>query len=62
MWGTTPPRAKLTGDSGNGFAAALIDDCRLFRPLAENQPQGFFGAFATASAKADTQPQTKAHD
>ena len=39
MWGTTPPCAKLTGDSGNGFEAALIGDCRLFRPLAENQPQ-----------------------
>jgi hypothetical protein len=43
MWGTTPPCAKLTGDSGNGFQAALIGDCRLFRPLAENQPQDFLG-------------------
>src|ERR1700736_1641089 len=43
MWGTTRPCAKRTGDSGNGFEAALICDCRLFRPLAENQPRGFLG-------------------
>jgi hypothetical protein len=43
MWGTTPLCAKLTGDSGNGFEAALLGDCRLFRPLAENQPRGFLG-------------------
>jgi hypothetical protein len=43
MWGTTPPCAKLTGDSANGFEAALIGDCRLFRPLAEIQPQDFSG-------------------
>jgi hypothetical protein len=43
MWGTTPRCAKLTGDSGIGFEAALIGDCRLFRPLAKNQPQGFLG-------------------
>ena len=36
MWGTTPPCVKLTGDSGNGFEAALIGDCRLFRLFAEN--------------------------
>jgi hypothetical protein len=29
--------------AGNGSEAALIRDCRLFRPLAENQPQGFLG-------------------
>jgi hypothetical protein len=34
---------QLTGDSGNGFEAALIDDRRSFRPLAENQPQSFLG-------------------
>src|SRR5260370_30200561 len=39
MWGTTPACAKLTGDSGNGFEAALIGDCLLLRPLAGNQPQ-----------------------
>jgi hypothetical protein len=43
MWGTTPPCDKLTGDSGNGFEAALIRDCRLFRPLAENAPQCLLG-------------------
>jgi hypothetical protein len=43
MCGTTPPCAKLTGDSGKGFQPALIGDCRLFRPLAENQPQDFLG-------------------
>jgi hypothetical protein len=31
MWGTTPPCAKLTGDSGSGFELGLIGDCRLFR-------------------------------
>ena len=31
MWGTAQPRAKLTDDSGSGFEAALIGDCRLFR-------------------------------
>jgi hypothetical protein len=31
-----PPCAKLTGDSGSGFEAALIGDYRLFRALAEN--------------------------
>jgi len=36
MWGTTPPCAKLTGDSGSGFEAASIGDCRLFRLSAEN--------------------------
>jgi hypothetical protein len=36
MWGTTPPCVKLTGDSGNGFEAALIGDYRLFRLSAEN--------------------------
>ena len=36
MWETTPPCAKLTGDSGSGFEAALIGDCRLFRLSAEN--------------------------
>jgi hypothetical protein len=30
MWGTTPPCAKLTGDSGSGFEAALIGEYRLF--------------------------------
>jgi hypothetical protein len=34
---------QLTGDSANGFEAALIGDCRLFRPLAEIQPQDFLG-------------------
>jgi hypothetical protein len=34
--GITPPCAKLTGDSGSGFEAALIDEYRLFRALAEN--------------------------
>jgi hypothetical protein len=36
MWGATPPCAKLTGDSGNGFEAALIGDCGLFGLFAEN--------------------------
>jgi hypothetical protein len=39
MWGTTQSCAKLTGDSRNGFEVALSSDCRLFRPLAGNQPQ-----------------------
>jgi hypothetical protein len=43
MWGTTPPCRKLTGDSGSGFEAALIGDCRLFRLSAENQPPGLLG-------------------
>jgi hypothetical protein len=43
MWGTTSPCAKLTGDSHNGFETALIGDCRLFLPLAENQPQCLWG-------------------
>ena len=43
MCGTTSPCAKLTGDSGKGFQQALIGDCRLFRPLAENQPWDFLG-------------------
>jgi len=43
MWGTTPPCAKLTGDSGSGFEAALIGDCRLFRLSAENQSLGILG-------------------
>jgi hypothetical protein len=34
---------KLTGDSRNGLETALIGDCRLFRPLAENQPQCLWG-------------------
>jgi hypothetical protein len=38
MWGTTPSCAKLTGDSDNGFEAALMGDRRLFRSLAKNQP------------------------
>src|SRR5882757_6629692 len=40
MWGTTPPCAKLTGDSANGFEAALIGDCRFFRLSAENWSPG----------------------
>ncbi|HET7124634.1 MAG TPA: hypothetical protein VFI51_11035, partial [Bradyrhizobium sp.] len=32
--GTTSPNAKLTGDSGSGFAALSSGDCRLFRSLA----------------------------
>jgi hypothetical protein len=43
MWGTTSPRAKLTGDSRDEFETALIGDCRLFRLLAENQPQCLWG-------------------
>ncbi len=43
MWGTTSLCDKLTGDSGNGFEAALIGDCRLFCPLAENLPQPLLG-------------------
>jgi hypothetical protein len=31
MWGTTSSCGKLTGDSGNGFEALLIGDCRSFR-------------------------------
>ena len=34
--GTTRPCAKLTGDSGSGFEAAFISDCRLFPLSAEN--------------------------
>jgi hypothetical protein len=41
--GATPPRAKLTGDSGNAFEAALICDLRSFRTLAENQPLCLLG-------------------
>jgi hypothetical protein len=36
MWGTTSSYVKLTGDSGSGFEALLIGDCRLFRSLAGN--------------------------
>jgi hypothetical protein len=36
MWGTTPACAKLVGDSGSGFEALLIGDCRSFRSLAGN--------------------------
>jgi hypothetical protein len=43
MWGTTPSSAKLTGDSGSGFEAALIGDCRLFRLSAENWSPGILG-------------------
>jgi hypothetical protein len=46
MWGTTPPCAKLTGNSGNAFEAALICDLRSFRALAENQPQCLFEGLA----------------
>jgi hypothetical protein len=42
-WGTTPPCVKLTGDSGNGFEAALIGDCRLFRLFAENYSHSVLG-------------------
>jgi hypothetical protein len=41
--GGYPPRAKLTGDSGNAFEAALICDLRSFRTLAENQPLCLLG-------------------
>jgi hypothetical protein len=50
MWGTTSPSAKLTGDSGSAFEALLIDDCRLFRSLAEKLAAAPFGTFATISA------------
>jgi len=43
MWGATLPRAKLTGDSGSPFEAALICDLRSFRALAENQPLCLLG-------------------
>jgi hypothetical protein len=43
MWGSTPPCVKLTGDSGNGFEAALIGDCRLFRLFAENYSHSVLG-------------------
>src|SRR5258705_6333941 len=43
MWGTKPPCVKLTGDSGNGFEAALIGDCRLFRLFAENYSHSVLG-------------------
>jgi hypothetical protein len=55
MWGTTPPCAKLTGDSGNGFEAVLIGDCRLFRALAENQPQCFLGLLQHYLPKAEVE-------
>src|SRR6266850_3123243 len=42
-WGTAPSCAKLTDDSDNGFEAALIGDCRLFRSLAENLPRCLLG-------------------
>jgi len=32
----TPPCAKLTGDSGSGFEAALVGEYRLFCAFAEN--------------------------
>src|SRR5262245_45734486 len=41
--GTTPPCAKLTGDSSSGFEATLINDFRLFRFLAENWPKRLLG-------------------
>jgi hypothetical protein len=53
MWGTTPPCAKLTGDSGNGFEATLIGDFRSFRPLAENQPQRLLGLLQHYLPQAD---------
>jgi hypothetical protein len=34
---------RIAADSGNGSEAALIGDCRLFRSLAENQPQCLLG-------------------
>ena len=43
MWGTTPPYAKLTGDSANRFEAALIGACRLFHLSAENSSLGILG-------------------
>ena len=30
MWGTKPRCAKLTGDSGSGFKAALIGNSRFY--------------------------------
>ena len=51
MWGTTPPCRKLTGDSGSGFEAALIGDCRLFRLFRGKLFAQRFGTVATLSAK-----------
>jgi hypothetical protein len=42
MWGTTPSCAKLTGDSDNGFEAALMGDRRLFRSLAKINRRAFW--------------------
>ena len=53
MWGATLPRAKLTGDSGNPFGAALICDLRSFRALAENQPLCLLGLLQHYLPKAD---------
>src|SRR5713226_2642495 len=51
--GTTPPCAKLTGDSASGFEAALISDCRLFRLSAENQSPGILGVLQHYRHKTD---------
>jgi hypothetical protein len=55
MWGTTPPCAKLTGDTGNGFEATLIGDFRSFRPLAEKQPQRLLGLLQRYRHETDMQ-------
>jgi hypothetical protein len=57
MWGATPPRAKLTGDSGNAFEAALMRDVRSFRALAENQTLCLLGLLQHYRLKADIKPQ-----
>jgi len=63
MWGTTSPWAKLTGDSHNGFETALIGDCRLFLPLAENLPQCLWGLLqhyrAISGLNSDIEPCPK---
>jgi hypothetical protein len=47
-WGTTPPCVKLTGDSGDGFEAALM-----VRPLAGNQRQRLLGLLQQNRRKVD---------
>jgi len=59
VWGTTPPCAELTGDSGNGFEAALIGDCRLFRLFAENWSFGVLGIVAKQFRPARQRLDTK---
>jgi hypothetical protein len=56
MWGTTPPCAKLTGDSGSEFEATLIGDFRFSVFWWKISPNAFWDFCNTICQKRKVDP------